>query len=44
MIQRRKEIGVRIALGAQSLDVARHVTFGALVLVGLGLVPGSAVA
>jgi len=38
--QRRHEIGVRIALGAQSLDVARHVTFGALVLVGLGLVAG----
>jgi predicted permease len=40
VIQRRKEIGVRIALGARSLDVARHVTFGALVLVGLGLVAG----
>ena len=40
VIQRRKEIGVRIALGAQSLDVARHVTVGALVLVGLGLVAG----
>jgi ABC-type antimicrobial peptide transport system permease subunit len=38
VIQRRKEIGVRIALGAQSLDIARHVTVGALVLVGLGLV------
>jgi hypothetical protein len=40
VIQRRKEIGVRIALGAQSLDIARHVTVGALVLVGLGLVAG----
>jgi predicted permease len=40
VIQRRKEIGVRIALGAQSVDVARHVTVGALVLVGLGLAAG----
>jgi putative ABC transport system permease protein len=42
VIQRRKEIGVRIALGAQSIDVARHVTVGAIVLVGCGLAVGLA--
>jgi hypothetical protein len=40
VIRRRKEIGVRIALGARSRDVVRHVTIGTLVLVGLGLAAG----
>ncbi len=38
--QRRKEIGIRVALGAQAADVARPIVVEAMVLVGGGLVLG----
>jgi predicted permease len=38
--QRRKEIGIRVALGAQAGDVARPILVEAMVLVGGGLVLG----
>jgi ABC-type antimicrobial peptide transport system permease subunit len=38
--QRRREIGVRMALGARAADIVRHVTLGALVLVCMGLAIG----
>jgi predicted permease len=40
VIQRRREIGLRMALGAQARDIVRHVTVGSLVLVGIGLCAG----
>ena len=40
VIQRRREIGIRMALGARAPDIVRHVTAGALVLVFMGLVLG----
>jgi ABC-type antimicrobial peptide transport system permease subunit len=39
--QRRREIGVRIALGAQRSAIARHVAAGALRLTSVGLVIGA---
>jgi predicted permease len=42
--QRRQEIGIRIALGAQSGDVVRLVAFQAARTIGIGLVVGGAVA
>jgi predicted permease len=42
VVRRRREIGVRMALGARALDVVRHVTSGALRLVTIGLVIGLA--
>ena len=38
--QRRREIGLRMALGAQASDIVRHVTVGSLVLVCVGLLTG----
>ena len=38
--QRRREIGIRMALGARSRDVLSHVLRGALWMVGIGLVGG----
>jgi len=40
VIQRRREIGVRMALGARTSDIVWHVTAGALVLVAAGLALG----
>ena len=40
VIQRRREIGLRMALGAQATDIVRHVTIGSLVLVSVGLIAG----
>src|SRR5205085_2518476 len=42
--QRRREIGVRIALGASPLSVVRLVVRGGVVLIGIGIVLGTAVA
>jgi putative ABC transport system permease protein len=40
--QRRREIGIRLALGAERVRVIRHVVGGALALVGIGLAVGLA--
>jgi putative ABC transport system permease protein len=42
--QRRREIGVRIALGAESLKIVQLVTQQGLNLIGIGLVAGTVVA
>jgi putative ABC transport system permease protein len=42
-LQRRREIGIRMALGAQAADVASQVTASMLGMVGLGAVAGLAV-
>jgi putative ABC transport system permease protein len=42
--QRRREISVRIALGAESLKIVQLVTQQAFKLIGIGLVAGTAVA
>jgi ABC-type antimicrobial peptide transport system permease subunit len=42
--QRRREIGVRIALGASPSSVVRLVVRGGVVLIGVGIVLGTAVA
>jgi putative ABC transport system permease protein len=42
--QRRREIGVRIALGAESLRIVQLVTQQGFKLIGIGLVAGTAVA
>ncbi|BDC52252.1 hypothetical protein F183_A45670 [Bryobacterales bacterium F-183] len=40
MLQRRKEIGIRMALGAQAVDVARRVTLESFTMLGLGCLLG----
>ena len=40
--QRTREIGIRVALGARTLDIARNVLRGSLGVVGLGLLGGIA--
>ena len=42
--QRRREIGVRIALGAESLKIVQLVTQQGFKLIGIGLVAGSVIA
>ena len=42
MLQRRKEIGIRMALGARAADVARRVTFESFTMLGVGCVLGLA--
>ena len=42
VIQRRREIGLRMALGAHATDIVRHVTIGSLVLVSSGCSPALA--
>ncbi len=44
VVQRRREIGIRIAIGAQAADVARRVTSEAFLMVLLGAVSGVALA
>jgi putative ABC transport system permease protein len=40
--QRTREIGIRLALGARSADIRRHVVAGAMIAVALGLATGIA--
>jgi predicted permease len=42
MLQRRREIGIRMALGARSSDVARRVTAESFVMLSLGAIAGLA--
>ena len=42
VVQRRREIGIRMALGAQAFDVARQVTSGVLAMVFAGALAGLA--
>ena len=43
VLQRRKEIGVRLALGATPSDIARHVTHEMSIMVAVGIAAGLAV-
>jgi ABC-type lipoprotein release transport system permease subunit len=42
VLERRREIGIRLAIGAQSGDIARRVTAGAFSMVMLGAIAGVA--
>jgi len=42
VVQRRREIGIRMALGARAFDVARQVTSGVLAMVLTGALAGLA--
>src|SRR6185369_7770042 len=42
VLQRRREIGIRIAIGAKSRDIARGVTFQVLSAIAVGAVVGLA--
>lgn len=42
--QRRNEIGLRLALGAAPGRIARRIVWDAIVLVGIGLIPGLGIA
>ena len=44
VLQRRREIGIRIAIGAPSLDIVRRVTFEGFAMVTLGLLAGTVIA
>jgi ABC-type antimicrobial peptide transport system permease subunit len=39
-LQRRKELGVRLALGARAFDIAKHVTRDMSLMVAVGVVAG----
>jgi putative ABC transport system permease protein len=41
VVQRRREIGIRIAIGAPARDIARRVIAGALAMVGIGAAAGA---
>ena len=43
VVQRQKEIGVRLALGARALDIARHVTHEMSIMAAVGIAAGLAV-
>jgi ABC-type antimicrobial peptide transport system permease subunit len=43
VVQRQKEIGVRLALGAGAFDIAKHVTREISVMAGIGIAAGLAV-
>jgi predicted permease len=43
VLQRRRELGIRIAIGAPSREIARQVSGGILVTVGLGVAAGIAI-
>ena len=43
VLQRRKEIGVRLALGARPSDIARHVTREMSIMAAVGIAAGLAV-
>jgi predicted permease len=43
VVQQRKEIGVRLALGAKAFDIAKHVTHEMSVMTAIGIATGLAV-
>lgn len=43
VIQRQKEIGMRLALGARAFDIAKHVTSEMSVMVAVGILAGLAI-